>query len=237
MEHIVKTAQWHESIYWHLAANGVPKSLHCLSLEMAEEYAVNAAARSQLPSPQYVYRLTDSSYHHVVLLTDNILAASVVISSTCKASSNPEKLVFHVVTDKKTYTAMHAWFAVNKTDSVVVEVKSLHQYDWSHEVNVAVKEMLEIHHQIWNQNYQTMKKEVFKYGKENDQKLDVFSPGCISLLNHLRIYLPEVISQIIIDYEYKSSAIYDEIDSFSDICGSHSCFRIWTRLCFWMMIL
>ncbi|KAL8507941.1 hypothetical protein ACS0TY_018479 [Phlomoides rotata] len=192
MEHIVKAAQWHESVYWHLAANGVPKSLHCLSLEMAEEYAVNAAARSQLPSPPYVYRITDSSYHHVVLLTDNILAASVVISSASKASSNPEKLVFHVITDKKTYTSMHAWFAVNKIDSVVVEVKSLHQYDWSHEVNVAVKEMLEIHHQIWNQKYRTMKKEVFEYGKEDDHKLDVLSPGCISLLNHLRIYLPEL---------------------------------------------
>lgn len=193
MEHIVKAAQWQESVYWHLAARGVPQSLHCLSLEMAEEYAVNAAARSQLPSPQYVYRLTDSSHHHVVLLTDNILAASVVISSVSKSSGNPEKLVFHVVTDKKTYTSMHAWFALNKNDSVVVEVKSLHQYDWSHKVNVAVKEMLEIHHQIWNQKYRTMKKEVdFEYGKENDHKLDVLSPGCISLLNHLRIYLPEV---------------------------------------------
>ncbi|KAH6780726.1 galacturonosyltransferase 15 [Perilla frutescens var. hirtella] len=191
MERAVKTAQWHESTYWHLAAHGVPKSLHCLSLEMAEEYAVNAAARSRLPLPQYVYRLTDPSFHHVVLLTDNILAASVAISSTFKASSNPEKLVFHVVTDKKTYTSMNAWFAVNSIGSAVVEVKGLHQYDWSHEINVAVKEMLEIHHQIWNHNYRSLKEDL-EYGDENYQKLDVLSPSSISLLNHLRIYLPEL---------------------------------------------
>ncbi|KAK6134406.1 hypothetical protein DH2020_031838 [Rehmannia glutinosa] len=192
MEQIVKTAKWQESINWHLASHGVPKSLNCLSLQFAEEYAINAVARSRLPRPQYVYRLTDPSFHHVVLLSDNLLAVSVVISSTIKTSSNPEKLVFHVVTDKKTYASMHAWFAINTVDSAVVEVKGLHQYDWPHEVNIAVKEMLEIHHQIWNHKYRSLKKEDFEYGKENDHKLDVLSPSSISHLNHLRIYLPEL---------------------------------------------
>ncbi|KAL6570839.1 hypothetical protein OROGR_000389 [Orobanche gracilis] len=196
MEHIVKEAKWHESIYWHSAAHVVPKSLHCLSLNLAEEYAINSVARSRLPFPQYVYRLTDPSFHHVVLLSDNLLAVSVVISSTIKMSNNPEKLVFHVVTDKKTYASMHAWFALNTIDSAVVEVKGLHQYDWSHELNVAVKEMLEIHHQIWNHKYRSLKKEDFEYGKENDHKLDVLSPSSISLLNHLRIYLPELFPEL-----------------------------------------
>ncbi|KAL1555710.1 putative galacturonosyltransferase 15 isoform X4 [Salvia divinorum] len=191
MEHIVKTAQWHESMYWHLAAHSVPKGLHCLSLEMAEEYAVNAAARSRFPLPQYVHRLTDPSFHHVVLLTDNIVAASVVISSALKTSSSPEKLVFHVVTDKKTYTSMHAWFSVNVFDSAVVEVKGLHQYDWPHEVNVAVKEMLEIHHQIWNHNFRSLKEDL-EYGNGNHHKIDGLSPSSVSLLNHIRVYLPEL---------------------------------------------
>ncbi|KAL0286275.1 UNVERIFIED_CONTAM: putative galacturonosyltransferase 15 [Sesamum angustifolium] len=192
MEHIVKTAKGHESVYWHLAAHGVPKSLHCLSLKLAEEFAVNAVARSRIPLPQYVYRLTDPSFHHVVILTDNVLAASVVISSAIKTSINPEKLVFHVVTDKKSYTSMHAWFAVNKIDSAVIEVKGLHQYDWSHEVNVRVKEMLEIHHQIWNHEYKKLKREDLEYTEENYHKLNVLNPSCISLLNHLRVYLPEL---------------------------------------------
>ncbi|KAL6529472.1 hypothetical protein OROGR_015095 [Orobanche gracilis] len=165
MERIVKEANWHESIYWHSAAHDVPKSLHCLSLNLTEEYAINSVARSPLPLPQYVYRLTGPSFHHVVLLRDNLLA---------------------------TYASLHAWFALNTIDSAVVEVKGLHQYDWSHEVNVAVKEMLEILHQIWNHKYRSLKKEDFEYWKENDNKLDVPSPSSISLLNHLRIYLPEL---------------------------------------------
>ncbi|KAL2457859.1 putative galacturonosyltransferase 15 [Forsythia ovata] len=146
MECMVQMTKRRESIYWHLASHGVPKCIHCLSLKLAEEYAVNAVARSGLLPLEFVSCLTDPSFHHVVLLTDNVLAASVVISSTINTFLNPEKLVFHVVTRKKTYTSMHAWFAVNTIDSAVVEVKGLHQYDWSHEINVGVKEMLEIHH-------------------------------------------------------------------------------------------
>lgn len=192
MEHIVQTAKRRESIYWHLASHGVPKCMHCLSLKLAEEYAINAVARSRLPPPEFVSRLTDPSFYHIVLLTDNVLAASVVISSTINTSPNPEKLVFHVVTDKKTYTSMHAWFAVNTIDSAVVEVKGLHQYDWPHEINVGVKELLEIHHQIQNNMYRNLKEEGFVYEQEHDHKLEALSPSCISLLNHLRIYLPEL---------------------------------------------
>ncbi|KAK9284352.1 hypothetical protein L1049_023523 [Liquidambar formosana] len=192
MEHKVQSARQRESIFWHLASHGVPKSLHCLCLKLAEEYAVNAMARSRLPSPETVSRLTDPSFHHLVLLTDNVLAASVVISSTIQNSANPEKLVFHVVTDKKTYTPMHAWFAINSIESAVVEVKGLHQYDWSQEVNVGVKEMLEIHRLIWSHYYNNLKEDDFRYEGEHVRKLEALSPSCLSLMNHLRIYIPEL---------------------------------------------
>lgn len=192
MEQMVQSARRHEYINWHLASHGIPKSQQCLSLILAEEYAVNAMARSRLPSPEFVSRLTDPSFHHVVLLTDNVLAASVVISSAVNSSAYPEKLIFHVVTDKKTYTAMHAWFAMNSINSAVVEVKGLHQYDWSHKVNVAVKEMLEIHHLIWKNKYVSLKEEDFEHQQELEKNLEVLSPSFVSLLNHLRIYIPEL---------------------------------------------
>lgn len=193
MERKIQSARRRESIYWHLASHGVPMGLHCLCLKLAEEYAVNAIARSRLPSPEFVNRLTSSSFHHIVLLTDNVLAASVVISSAVKNSANPEKLVFHIVTDKKTYTPMHAWFAVSSMTSAVVEVKGLHQYDWSHKVNVGVSEMLRIHRLIWNHSYNSFQEEDFEYEEGNERNLGVLSPSCLSLMNHLRIYLPEVI--------------------------------------------
>ncbi|KAK1388771.1 Hexosyltransferase [Heracleum sosnowskyi] len=191
MEHKVQSARRHEFIYWHLASHGVPKSLHCLHLKLAEEYAVNAIARSSLPSPEYVSRLTDPSFYHIVLLTDNVVAASVSITSAIKNSVSPEKMVFHLVTDKKTYTPMHAWFAKFPIKSAVLEVKGLHQYDWSHEVNYGVKEMLEIHRLIWSHTYEKLK-EGFNTVGYHERKLEVISPRCISLLNHLRIYAPEL---------------------------------------------
>ncbi|GMN54888.1 hypothetical protein TIFTF001_024016 [Ficus carica] len=192
MERKVQSARQRESIYWHLASHGVPKSMHCLCLKLAEEYAVNAMARSRLPPPEYVSRLSDPSFHHLVLLTDNVLAASVVVSSTIQNSANPEKLVFHIVTDKKTYTPMHAWFAINPIKSAVVEVKGLHHYDWPQEVNVKVKEMLEIHHLIWRHYYNNLKEEDLEHEKPNKRYLEALSPSCLSLMNHLRIYIPEL---------------------------------------------
>ncbi|XP_019228666.1 PREDICTED: probable galacturonosyltransferase 15 isoform X2 [Nicotiana attenuata] len=192
MEQLVESARQRESIFWHLASHGVPKGIHCLSLKLAEEYAENAAARSRLPPPQYVSRLTDPSFHHVVLLTDNVLAASVVVSSTIKSSSIPERLVFHIVTDKKTYTAMHAWFAVNSVNSAVLEVRGLHQYDWSHKVNIGIKEMIEIHRLICGHKFDLMKRETLANEYENEKDLQYLRPSCASLLNHLRIYIPEL---------------------------------------------
>ncbi|KAK2662606.1 hypothetical protein Ddye_001180 [Dipteronia dyeriana] len=192
MERKVQSARQRESVYWLLASRGVPKSLHCLCLRLAEEYAVNAEARSRLPPPEYVSRLTDPSFHHVVMLTDNVLAASVVISSTVQNSARPEKFVFHIVTDKKTYTPMHAWFAINSIKSVVIEVKGLHQYDWSQEVNIGVKEMIDIHRLIWNHHYNNLKQEDFEYEGEYTRYLEVLSPSCLSIMNHLRIYIPEL---------------------------------------------
>ncbi|KAM5579996.1 putative galacturonosyltransferase 15 [Rosa sericea] len=192
MEHKVQSARQRESIYWHLASHGVPKGVHCLCLKLAEEYAVNARARSRLPSPEYVSQLSDPSFHHLVLLTDNVLAASVVVSSTVQNSANPEKLIFHIITDKKTYTPMHAWFATNSIESAVVEVKGLHQYDWSQELNFAVKDMLEIHRSIWRHYYNNLKQHDFEFDEEHKRYLEALSPISLSLMNLLRIYIPEL---------------------------------------------
>ncbi|MCD7456902.1 Galacturonosyltransferase [Datura stramonium] len=64
------------------------------------------------------------------LSTDNILAASVVVNSAVQSSLKPEKIVFHVITDKKTYAGMHSWFALNPVTPALVEVKGVHQFDW-----------------------------------------------------------------------------------------------------------
>ncbi|TKY54549.1 galacturonosyltransferase 15 [Spatholobus suberectus] len=63
------------------ASHGVPKSLHCLCLKLAKEYTINAMARSHPPPPEFVSCLVDSTFHHLVLLTSNVLAAFIVVTS------------------------------------------------------------------------------------------------------------------------------------------------------------
>lgn len=186
MDHKVQSSRLQASIYQHLASIGIPKSIHCVSLSLAEEYLVNAVARSSLPPPEYAYRLTNASYLHFVILTDNILAAAVAVSSTVTSSTDPEKFVFHIVTDKKTFTAMHAWFALNPVFPAVVEVKGLHQFDWPSNISAAVMETVEeVHRGL-------LAHRSFTGGVEDNRRLEALRPSSFSLLNYLRIHLPEV---------------------------------------------
>nr|GMD51883.1 probable galacturonosyltransferase 13 isoform X2 [Ipomoea batatas] len=138
-----------------------------------------------MPSPELLPSLSDNSLHHFVLSTDNILAASVVVNSAVQSSLKPEKIVFHVITDKKTYPGMHSWFALNPVSPAIVEVKGVHQFDWLTRENVPVLEAVETHSGIRN----------YYHGNHvagANLKLQTRSPKYISLLNHLRIYLPEL---------------------------------------------
>ena len=194
-ERDLRESKFAELMNKHFAASSIPKGIHCLSLRLTDEYTSNAHARRQLPSPELLPLLSDNAYHHFVLATDNILAASVVVSSAVQSSSKPEKIVFHVITDKKTYAGMHSWFALNSVAPAIVEVKSVHQFDWLTRENVPVLEAVESHHVIRNYyhgNHIAGANLSETTPRRFASKLQSRSPKYISLLNHLRIYLPEV---------------------------------------------
>ncbi|PKA54583.1 putative galacturonosyltransferase 15 [Apostasia shenzhenica] len=190
MDNKVQSARMQASLYRHLASIGVPKNMHCLALRLAEEYLVNANARSSLPPPEYAYRLTNSSYIHFALLTDNILGASVVVFSTLKSSANPERLIFHVITDKKTYTAMHAWFALNSVSPAILEVKGLHQFDWPLKVNEMILETVQVVRECLSA-YHTHRRSWHDY-----ERYEAPSSSSFSLLNYLKIHLPELFPKL-----------------------------------------
>ncbi|KAJ1689526.1 hypothetical protein LUZ63_013681 [Rhynchospora breviuscula] len=184
MENKARSSRLRSSFYRQLASSSIPKSLHCLTLLLAEEYSINSLARSSLPESHQVSRLTNMSYIHIALLTDNILAASVVVSSTIKHSKSPHNLVFHIITDKKTYFAMHAWFALHEVYPAVVEVKGLHQFDLSTRFPSVVETIKEVR----------LSKSVYgRYGgAEWEVKwLESLKPSTYSLLNYLKMHLPE----------------------------------------------
>ncbi|MBA0589484.1 hypothetical protein Gorai_018230, partial [Gossypium raimondii] len=150
LEREIRESKVSELMNRHFAASSIPKGIHCFSLRLTDEYSSNAYARRQLPSPELLPVLSNNSYHHFVLSTDNILAASVVVTSVVRSSLEPEKVVFHVITDKKTYAGMHSWFALNPVASIIVEVKGIHQFDWLTRENVPVLEAIESHHDFRN---------------------------------------------------------------------------------------
>ncbi|KAI7736946.1 hypothetical protein M8C21_019209 [Ambrosia artemisiifolia] len=194
-EREIRESKFQELMNKHFAATSIPKGIHCLSLRLTDEYSSNAHARKQLPSPELLPLLSDNSYQHFVVFTDNILAASVVVSSAVQSSLRPEKIVFHVITDKKTYAGMHSWFALNPISPSIVEVKGVHQFDWLTKDNVPVLEAVENHDGVRNYyhgNHVAGANRSVTSPRLFASKLQARSPKYISLLNHLRIYLPEL---------------------------------------------
>ncbi|KAM0937840.1 putative polygalacturonate 4-alpha-galacturonosyltransferase [Dioscorea sansibarensis] len=194
MDAEVKRSRLVEQLHKHFAASAIPKGIHCLSLCLTDEYSSNAHARKQLPSPELLPLLSYNSYLHFILATDNILAASVVVTSAVTASRKPENIVFHVITDKKTYPGMHSWFALNPPSPAIVEVKGVHQFDWLTRENVPVLEAVENHHSVrkhYHGNHD-MGTALNDNPRVFASQLQARSPKYISLLNHLRVYLPEL---------------------------------------------
>ncbi|KAG0584721.1 hypothetical protein KC19_3G230300 [Ceratodon purpureus] len=198
-EEKVRAAKLQEALYKHYASSGVPKGLHCLALKLTGEYSSNARARQDLPSPDLAPRLTDPALHHLVVATDNVLAAAVVVSSTIRNAAEPEKIVFHVITDKKTHAAMHAWFALNPQAPAIVEVKGVHQFEWLTRDNVPVLEAMESSQDIkyYYHGDHAAGTNISQYSPTIlAAYLQARSPKYISIMNHLRIYLPDLFPEL-----------------------------------------
>jgi hypothetical protein len=188
MDRKVKSSRIRALFNRHLASLGIPKSMHCLTLRLAEEFAVNSAARSPVPLPEHAPRLADASYLHVTIVTDNVLAAAVAVASAVRSSAEPARLVFHVVTDKKSYVPMHSWFALHPVSPAVVEVKGLHQFDWRDGGAIAsVMRTIEEVQRSSMEYHQCDASVVREY-----RRLEASKPSTFSLLNYLKIHLPEV---------------------------------------------
>uniref|UniRef100_A0A0E0N1Y3 Hexosyltransferase n=1 Tax=Oryza rufipogon TaxID=4529 RepID=A0A0E0N1Y3_ORYRU len=192
MDRKVKSSRIRALFNRHLASLGIPKSMHCLTLRLAEEFAVNSAARSPVPLPEHAPRLADASYLHVTIVTDNVLAAAVAVASAVRSSAEPARLVFHVVTDKKSYVPMHSWFALHPVSPAVVEVKGLHQFDWRDGGAIAsVMRTIEEVQRSSMEYHQCDASVVREY-----RRLEASKPSTFSLLNYLKIHLPEFFPEL-----------------------------------------
>ncbi|KAM1031451.1 hypothetical protein TB2_034686 [Malus domestica] len=169
-----------------LAAKIVPKPLHCLPLQLASDYFLLGYHNREDAKKE---KLEDPSLYHYAIFSDNVLATSVVVNSTVVHAKEPNKHVFHVVTDKLNYAAMRMWFIVNPpAGGATVQVENIDDFKWLNSSSCSVLRQLE---SARLQEY---------YFKANDPSslsigsdhLKYRNPKYLSLLNHLRFYLPDV---------------------------------------------
>ncbi|GAB2284646.1 Probable galacturonosyltransferase 12 [Dionaea muscipula] len=195
LEERTRTAKIQEYLYRHVASSSIPKPLHCLALRLANEHTNNAGARLQLPSAEQVPYLVDNSFYHFVLASDNILATSVVVASLVQNSLKPERSVLHIITDKKTFSPMQAWFSLHPSTPAIIEVKSLNHFDWFTRGKVPVLEAME-KDQMVRSKFRGGQSAIVANNVEKPHivaaKLQALSPKYNSLMNHIRIYLPEL---------------------------------------------
>ncbi|GMJ05564.1 galacturonosyltransferase 3 [Hibiscus trionum] len=168
-----------------LAAKTVPKPLHCLTLQLAADYYIHGYQNKKDPIDK---KLEDPSLYHYAIFSDNVLATSVVVNSTVLHANEPEKHVFHVVTDKLNFAAMRMWFLMNTPENATVEVKNVDDFKWLNSSYCSVLRQLE---SVRIKDYYFKANHASSLSAGADH-LKYRNPKYLSMLNHLRFYLPEV---------------------------------------------
>ncbi|PKA61316.1 putative galacturonosyltransferase 6 [Apostasia shenzhenica] len=164
MEEQLRAQKKQASYLIQLATRTFPKALHCLSMRLTTEYFAMLPEKRQLPNRLKVQK---SYLYHYAIFSDNILACAVVVNSTISSSVEPEKIVFHVVTDSLNFPAMMMWFMMNPPGAAVIDIHSMDEFEWL------------------PPNYGS----IFK-------KQGVLDPRYNSPLNHLRFHLPEIFPSV-----------------------------------------
>ncbi|URE24914.1 Glycosyl transferase family 8 [Musa troglodytarum] len=170
--------------YGQIAAEELPKGLYCLGIRLTMEWFGNPnLQRDSLERKHSLEKLRDNSLYHYCIFSDNILATSVVVNSTSMNSKNPDKIVFHLVTDEMNYAPMKAWFSMNNFRGATIEVQKVEDFSWLNASYVPVLKQL--------QNSETQN---FYFSGTGDNRTPIKfrNPKYLSMLNHLRFYIPEV---------------------------------------------
>ncbi|KAK9757201.1 hypothetical protein RND81_01G147700 [Saponaria officinalis] len=169
-----------------IAAKSIPKSIHCLSMRLMEERIERAEKYSDEGKPP-MPELEDPNLYHYAIFSDNVIAASVVVNSAVKNAKDPSKHVFHVVTDKMNLGAMQVMMKMKDYNGAHIEVKAYEDYTFLNSSYVPVLKQLES---------ANLQKFYFENKLENATKdttnMKFRNPKYLSMLNHLRFYLPEM---------------------------------------------
>ncbi|GMP75248.1 hypothetical protein CsSME_00032407 [Camellia sinensis var. sinensis] len=178
----VRSSKKQSTFLSQLAAKTIPNGVHCLSMRLTIDYYLLPPDKRKFPKSE---NLENPKLYHYALFSDNVLAASVVVKSTITNAKEPEKHVFHLVTDKLNFGAMNMWFLLNPPGKATIHVENVDEFKWLNSSYCPVLRQLES---------SAMKEYYFKadHSTAGSSNLKYRNPKYLSMLNHLRFYLPQV---------------------------------------------
>ncbi|KAL9365842.1 hypothetical protein Peur_043715 [Populus x canadensis] len=172
-----------------IAAKAIPRNLHCLALRLMQERIENPIRyiNKQTKSRQPRQEFEDPNLYHYAIFSDNVLAASVVVNSVVQNAKEPWKHVLHIVTERTTLAAMKVMFKLKDHNGTHIEVKAVEDYKFLNSSYVPV---------LRQQESAELLGYYYGNGLENSttgsSNLKFRNPKYLSMLNHLRFYLPEM---------------------------------------------
>ncbi|THU57473.1 hypothetical protein C4D60_Mb03t03900 [Musa balbisiana] len=184
-EEQVRVHKKRELYLTQVAAKTLPRGLHCLSLRLTTDYYSLDSCQQQLPNRD---KLENPRLYHYALFSDNVLATAVVVNSTVFHAKDPESHVFHIVTDKLNYAAMKMWFLANPPGKATVQVQNVEEFTWLNSSYSPVLKQLASRSMI---DYYFRSQHA-----KSDENLKFRNPKYLSILNHLRFYLPEIFPKL-----------------------------------------
>ncbi|OMO78710.1 Glycosyl transferase, family 8 [Corchorus capsularis] len=182
-EEQVRSLKKQSTFLSQLAAKTIPNAIHCMSMRLTIEYYLLPPEKRRFPRSE---NLENPNLYHYALFSDNVLAASVVVNSTIMNAKDPSKHVFHLVTDKLNFGAMNMWFLLNPPGKATIHVENVDEFKWLNSSYCPVLRQLET---------AAMKEYYFKADHPTTSgasNLKYRNPKYLSMLNHLRFYLPQV---------------------------------------------
>ncbi|XP_004495139.1 probable galacturonosyltransferase 6 isoform X2 [Cicer arietinum] len=115
-----------------LAVRTAPKGFHCLSMRLTAEYFALRPEERKLPNENMIHH---PELYHYAVFSDNVLACAVVVNSTVSTAKEPEKLVFHIVTNSLYLPAISMWFLINSPGKATVHIQNIDNFEWLSKYN------------------------------------------------------------------------------------------------------
>lgn len=187
LEERANAATVQSALFGQSLAESLPKSLHCLKVKLSVDWVRSKQIQDLASERRNSPRLVDNNLYHFCIFSDNVPATSVVVNSTITNADHPKQMVFHIVTNGVTYGAMQAWFLNNDFKGSTIEVQNIEEFSW---LNASYAPIVK---QLLNADSRAI-----YFGEYQDLRVEpkLRNPRYLSLLNHLRFYIPEIYPQL-----------------------------------------